>query len=289
MLMDLNEAYHILGVQFGSPLFLVSKAYKKLAMKYHPDKCKDGNGQEEFLQIRKAFEYIKKNGSQKEVNPDSCLNEVNQPNQQPGPNIFDILLTLEEIFTGVIRKEEITVKIVDANGSERKETKKLNVNVKPGSIAGSRILVEKEGDRLYRMIPANVIFIVHEKPHDFFKRIRFDLEYVVKLTTEQACNRQVIVPSLKKNGKKLQLTINHVITANLVERVPGKGLPIPNGNGKRGDLLIRFDILYSKIYTFLASRFHNSIFFNRKGYSTYSAYRKRFLFELKSNSQRLRN
>ena len=165
--------------------------------------------------------------------------------QQPEPNECEILLTLEEIFSGCIRKEKITIKVVDGSGLEKNETKKLTVNVSPGSIAGTRITIDQEGDRYPGKIPANVVFTVREEPHPVFKRVRFDLEYVAKLTTEQACSRQVMIPSFGSN-KKQKMTINQVITQSTVERVKDKGLPIPNGNGKRGDLIIKFDIIYGK-------------------------------------------
>jgi len=77
--------------------------------------------------------------------------------QQPEPNECEILLTLEEIFSGCIRKEKITIKVVDGSGLEKNETKKLTVNVSPGSIAGTRITIDQEGDRYPGKYHANVV------------------------------------------------------------------------------------------------------------------------------------
>lgn len=236
-------AYQILGVKFLSPFAFVQKAYKSLVLKCHPDKCKSANGEEQFLQVRKAFEYIKRSLSLMKARSGLGSNQEDLPSQQqPGPNEFDLVLTLEEIFTGVTQMKMITIKVVNARGVERQASKILKVTVKPGSIAGSRIISQNEGDRLHGQIPANVVFIVREEPHRLFKRNRFDLEYTAKLNPEQACNRMVTVPSL--DGERLQLTFNQVITSTMVERIPGKGLPILNGNGNRGDLLIKFAIIY---------------------------------------------
>jgi len=153
---------------------------------------------------------------------------------------------LEEIFAGCNQKKNIEIKVVDANGHETKKKKTLKVEVKRGAIGGTRITISEAGDEYHGKIPANVVFIVREQEHKHFKRSRFDLEYTAKLTTEQACSRKVKVPSIESPNKKIQLTVNQVITQSTIERVKGKGMPIPTDVSKRGDLIIRFDIIYGK-------------------------------------------
>jgi len=61
------QAYSILQVEFKAAFPRVTKAYRKLALKFHPDKCKDKDtAQEKFNEIQKAYEYLKKNAPKDE-------------------------------------------------------------------------------------------------------------------------------------------------------------------------------------------------------------------------------
>lgn len=50
--------FEILGVPDGSDLGVVSKAYRRLAMKYHPDRNPSPDAQNKFIEIKKAYERI---------------------------------------------------------------------------------------------------------------------------------------------------------------------------------------------------------------------------------------
>lgn len=58
----MKDPYKILGVKAGDNLDTVKKAYRKLAMKYHPDR-NPGNpeAEERFKEVSKAWDYLKDN------------------------------------------------------------------------------------------------------------------------------------------------------------------------------------------------------------------------------------
>ena len=50
--------YEILGIQENSKYEEIRKAYHKMALKYHPDKCSDENAEEKFRQVVEAYEVL---------------------------------------------------------------------------------------------------------------------------------------------------------------------------------------------------------------------------------------
>ncbi|XP_029437428.1 dnaJ homolog subfamily B member 5 isoform X2 [Rhinatrema bivittatum] len=53
-----KDYYKILGIQSGSNEDEVKKAYRKMALKYHPDKNKDSNAEEKFKEIAEAYDVL---------------------------------------------------------------------------------------------------------------------------------------------------------------------------------------------------------------------------------------
>lgn len=53
-----SEAHKILGLKPGVSEKEIKKAYRKLAMKYHPDRNKSGNAESRFQEITMAYHYL---------------------------------------------------------------------------------------------------------------------------------------------------------------------------------------------------------------------------------------
>lgn len=54
-----QDYYEILGVERGADEKAIKKAYKRLAMKYHPDRTKgDKTSEEKFKEINEAYEIL---------------------------------------------------------------------------------------------------------------------------------------------------------------------------------------------------------------------------------------
>lgn len=66
----MKDPYKVLGVKVGDDLDTVKKAYRKLAMKYHPDR-NPGNpeAEERFKEVSKAWEYLKDNFGKENGDP----------------------------------------------------------------------------------------------------------------------------------------------------------------------------------------------------------------------------
>ena len=53
-----KDYYKILGVDKKANLAAIKKAYKKLALKYHPDKNKESGSEEKFKEVAEAYEVL---------------------------------------------------------------------------------------------------------------------------------------------------------------------------------------------------------------------------------------
>ncbi|XP_023168367.1 dnaJ protein homolog 1 [Drosophila hydei] len=165
--------------------------------------------------------------------------------QQDPPIEHDLYVTLEEVDKGCTKKMKIS-RMSMATGTARKEEKVLSINVKPGWKAGTKITFPKEGDQAPQKVPADIIFIIRDKPHSQFKREGSDLRYIAPLSLKQAlCGASVSVPTLQ--GDSIRISVNtqgEVIKPTTVKRISGRGLPFPKEPSRRGDLIVAFDIKF---------------------------------------------
>jgi len=169
---------------------------------------------------------------------------VKEKHQDP-PIEHDLLVSLEDINRGVTKRMKISRRVVSNDGSARKEEKVLTISVKPGWKSGTKITFQREGDQAPNKIPADIVFIIKDKPHPHFRREGSDLKYTCRLTLKEAlCGVRVDVPTLS-GGDRLVLSLtDEVIKPTTVKRIVGKGLPQSKDPTKRGDLLISFDIVF---------------------------------------------
>src|SRR5690606_35396974 len=61
----MKDYYKILDIPFNSDLIIIKKAYRQLALKFHPDKNKGSNAHEIFVEITEAYEVLGNEESRK--------------------------------------------------------------------------------------------------------------------------------------------------------------------------------------------------------------------------------
>lgn len=324
-----KDYYKILGLSKGASDDDIKKAYRKLALKYHPDKNKAKEAEERFKEVAEAYEVLsdkKKRdiydsygeeglkggipgesgtsapggftytyhgdpratfaqffgnaspfeaffrGNQTmfafqddEMEADPFINitgsrgpggafrsqsfnfqgSPHRGKEKQDPAIeHDLYVTLEDIAKGCTKKMKISRKVLQPDGSTRSEDKVLTINIKPGWKAGTKITFPREGDQGHNKIPADIVFIIRDKPHSLFKREGSDIKYVARITLKQAlCGCSVEVPTLA--GQKIPLHFtNEVVKPTTVRRLQGYGLPLPKEPSRKGDLIVNFDIKF---------------------------------------------
>ncbi|OQV13317.1 DnaJ-like protein subfamily B member 4 [Hypsibius exemplaris] len=165
------------------------------------------------------------------------------PRRQDAPITHDLQVAMEDIFNGCTKKMKISRKVAGPDGKLTKEDKVLTIEIKPGWKAGTKITFPKEGDQLPNTVPADVVFVIKDKPHPLFKREGHDLIHTIKLSLRDAlCGGTIQVPTIE--GVKVALPLTDITKPHTVKRIPGRGLPVPKQTDKRGDLIVKFDIVF---------------------------------------------
>lgn len=151
-----------------------------------------------------------------------------------------LMLSLEELYTGVERKLKITRTVYDASGMSRQQSEVVTVTVKPGWKAGTKVTFAGKGDERPGMAPADVVFVIGEKPHAYFKREGDDLVYRCKVSLSKALTGfKLNLKSL--DDRPLSVTFTDVTPPGSEKVLQGEGMPITRIPGARGNLRIQVD------------------------------------------------
>ncbi|XP_032431767.1 dnaJ homolog subfamily B member 13 isoform X2 [Xiphophorus hellerii] len=274
----------------------IKKAYRRLALKFHPCKNKELGSKLIFHELGEAYDVLSdprkkatydkfgdeglKGGIPVEFtsggtwsskytyhgNPDKTFRQffggdnpfadfhtiesalqfsslvVGVEKTQDSPIERDLPLSLDDLFHGCIKKIKISRRVMneDEQTSSIKE-KILTIEVKPGWTEGTRIVFTKEGDQGPNCIPADIVFIVREKPHHSFTRQLSDLIYKAKISLEMALTGfSVNVETL--DGKLLTIPVNDIVHQSYKKVLSGEGMPLPQDPTQRGSLILTFDI-----------------------------------------------
>nr|POE49605.1 dnaj like subfamily b member 13 [Quercus suber] len=110
-------------------------------------------------------------------------------------------------------------------------------------IKGTKITFPEKGNEQPNVIPADLVFIIDEKPHSVFTRDGNDLIVTQKISLADALTGYT-VHLTTLDGRTLNIPINNVINPNYEEVVPREGMPIQKDPTKKGNLRIKFNIKF---------------------------------------------
>lgn len=169
----------------------------------------------------------------------------NMQPQQVEPVQTPLYCSLEELCNGATKKMKITRKRLNADGhSTYDDVKILEITVKPGWKAGTKITFPREGDERPGVIPGDIIFVVTEKPHSLFKRSGNDLIYKHRITLKQALTGFTMELETLDH-RKLRIPISKLSSSDYVHKLPQEGMPISKkGSLSKGNLLIEFTVTF---------------------------------------------
>uniref|UniRef100_A0A3B3UQH1 DnaJ homolog subfamily B member 13 n=1 Tax=Poecilia latipinna TaxID=48699 RepID=A0A3B3UQH1_9TELE len=286
-----RDYYEILELNRNATDADIKKAYRRLALKFHPCKNKEAGSREIFYQLSEAYDVLSdarkkatydkfgeeglKGGIPVECTssgawsskytyhgiPDKTFKQffggdnpfaesglqfsslvVGVEKKQDSPIERDLPLSLDDLFHGCIKKIKISRRVMNEDGETSSiKDKILTIEVKPGWTEGTRIVFTKEGDQGPNCIPADIVFIVREKPHHLFTRQLSDLLYKARISLEMALTGfSVVVETL--DDKLLTIPINDIVHQSYKKVLSGEGMPLPQDPTQRGNLILTFDI-----------------------------------------------
>ncbi|KAJ2896565.1 Molecular chaperone (DnaJ super) [Coemansia aciculifera] len=161
-----------------------------------------------------------------------------RPNEVTRP----LACTLEELYNGCTKKLKVTRQQPGPSGTQSTSEKVLQVDVKPGWKAGTKIRFQKEGDDT-GYGPRDIVFVLEEKPHALFKRDGNDLKIDLTLTLEEAlCGFKKPIQLL--SGKTIQVSNTSVIKPGQVSRMAGYGMRLSKQPNSFGALVITYKIQF---------------------------------------------
>lgn len=156
--------------------------------------------------------------------------------------------SLEELYTGSTRKMKISRNIAEPSGKTIPIEEILTIEVKPGWKKGTKITFPEKGNEAPGVVPADLVFVIDEKPHESFKRDGNDLVYTQKVPLADALTgTSLSVTTL--DGRQLNVPVNEVISPGYEKVIPKEGMPIAKEPGKRGNLRVKFDVKFPRALT----------------------------------------
>lgn len=163
--------------------------------------------------------------------------------KKPPPVESKLNCSLEELYTGSTRKMKISRSVVNVNGKMSTETEILSIEVKPGWKRGTKITFPDKGNEQYNQLPADLVFVIEEKPHNVYKRDGNDLIMNYRVTLAEALGGTTVkITTL--DGRELSIPVNDIINPGYELVVAREGMPVTKEPGNRGDLRIIFEVKF---------------------------------------------
>ncbi len=236
-----------MGVSRQATLAEIKKAYRKLALKYHPDRNKSPEAQEKFKQINAAYEILSDDQKRRQYDTFGSTGSNSGFNNFSGFDFsgfdfsdpFDIF---NQFFSGFgnsfYRQQRLTRAVAKISLEEvLKGTKKrvviggkeTRVEIPPGVDNGTTFQFK------------NFLLEIEVKKHPRFQRQGRDLIYSIIIPLSTAIlGGQVEILLLE--GKKVKIKIQPGTKTGSMVRLRGFGLPALGRPNLRGDLYVRFEI-----------------------------------------------
>jgi curved DNA-binding protein len=234
------DYYKVLGIHRGADEQAIRQAYKKLALRYHPDRA--GGDEERFKQVSEAYAALSNNKNGATVSAPMETVDMYEifktmffdylfPRRSPDRTI-PLPVSLEEVMRGIIIPYRLRRTI-----HQQIVWEVVYITVPPGTPDKTVFTMDNKGDDVEGCdIRGDVHFVITYKPHPVFTVSGLDLVWETTINLLEFCTgfeRVVEIPDGTVVG--IQLESGDVLTS-FEKYIPGRGLVY---NGRSGDLVVR--------------------------------------------------
>jgi curved DNA-binding protein len=278
--MDFKDYYTVLGVDKKASQEEIKKAYRKLALKYHPDKNQgDKTAEEKFKEVAEANEVLSDPGKRKKYDELGSNWEQYENVTSSGPygqgrsyesfygdpeGFFGSGSGFSDFFESFFGgrgngsagfsfgfdrpvadlQGELSVDLQEAyNGTQRIVDlggEKINVKIKPGVHDGLKLRVKGRGTKGNEGSRGDLYLTVKVAAHPVYERKGDDL-YMTQAVDVFTTLRGGKAAISTFSGK-LNISIPECMASGKRVRLKGKGMPIYNKPGQYGDLYVKLVI-----------------------------------------------
>ncbi len=220
-----DDYYSILGIDKNASADQIKKAYRKLAIKYHPDKTKgDKNMEAKFKKLSEAYAVLSDPEKKKQYDTYGSADFQQRFSQEDIFRNFDLGDILKEFGFGGQARGGFSGMFGQQGRSQQFSSDGMGSNPFSQGMGG------RTGGR--------------QAP-----RKGRDIEYEIPLTLDEIINgtKKTITISSQNETKAIEVKIPKGLTQGKKIRLSGKGEPSPNG-GPAGDLFIKSQPLQSPLF-----------------------------------------
>lgn len=235
-----KDYYKILGVSKGASQDEIKTAYRRMAMKFHPDRNLDNpvTAEIKFKEAKEAYEYLS--------NVDNTYTNTSWAHRTSKPaydeytdydydrdKMYDFFKEMASASSNAKKSQNITISLADAYlGKVIRLDTKTTLNVPRGVRPGTKFY---SGSKIY---------VIDIMQHFKFKRSNDDLLVDATIDVFEA---MLGVDALLEHldGVKLQFKIPPGIQPGQIVKLSGKGMKNPETD-RCGDVLVRITVTIPK-------------------------------------------
>ena len=261
--MLVKEKYlNLLELDNLNDLNTIKKSYRRLSLKYHPDK--NPYNTNKFQEITEAYEYLIKhfdeiknekfNNEDLNKRSDKSIIQKNSYDTDDYNNIYNnvlsiykqdiiiyINLTYEESYNGCQKPVKITRKILQ-NNIVTSENETLYVNIPQGTDNDEIIVIENKGN-IDNFNKTNVKIFIKLLKHNLFERDGLDIIYKLNISfKESLVGVNKIFKYLNNKYYKINSKKGEIVSNTSEKILENLGF---KRNDYYGNMIIKFNIDYN--------------------------------------------